>query len=128
LRERKIVSAQTETFADMASITADHVELAVAQPGGSRKRRLQGATLGFGKDEPVGATAPREWREVLDFDHASLAGRCAQEEAADLHALRQNRVERVPHVPTQTFDNVPTQVYNQRCKFGSGQSFSLRVG
>jgi hypothetical protein len=47
LGERKIVSAQTETVTDMASITADHVELAVAQPCASRKRRLQGATLGF---------------------------------------------------------------------------------
>jgi hypothetical protein len=127
LGERKIVCAQTETFADMASITADHVELAVAQPCASRKCRLQGATLGFGKDEPL-ATVPREWREVLDFDHASLAGRGAQQEAADLHASRRNRVERVPHVPAQTFDDVPTQVYDQRCKFGSGQSFSLRVG
>jgi hypothetical protein len=77
LGERKIVSAQTETFTDMASIIANHVELAVAQPCASRKCRLQGATLGFGKDEPLGATVPREWCEVLDFDHVSLAGRCA---------------------------------------------------
>jgi hypothetical protein len=127
LGERNIVRAQTETFAHVASITADHLEFAVPQPRASRKCRLQGATLGFGKDEPLGAPVPSERFEVLDFDHASLASRRAQQEAADLHALRRNRVERAPDLPTQVRDNCPTQVYDLRRKFGSGQSISLRV-
>jgi hypothetical protein len=121
LGERKIVSAETETFADVASITTNHVEFAVAQPCASRKCRLQSATLGFGKDEPLGATVPRERFEVLDFDHASLAG-CAQQGAADLHALRGNRV--APQLLRQVLDDFPMQVYDPRCKFGSGHNIS----
>jgi hypothetical protein len=128
LGELEIVSAQTETFAEVAAITTDHVEFAVLQPRASCQCRLQGATLGFGKDEPIGAAVPRERFEVLDFYHARLAGHCAQQEAADLHALRRNRVERAPHLPTQAVDDFPTQVYDPRCKFGSGQSISLPVG
>jgi len=127
LGELKIVSAQTETFAEVTSITADHVEFGVLQPRASCQCRFQGATLGFRKDEPLGASVPCERFEVLDFDHASLAGHCTQQKAADLHALRRDRVERAPHLPTQARDDVSTQVYDQRCKFGDGQSISLRV-
>jgi hypothetical protein len=125
LGKRKIVSAQTETFADLASITADHVESTVLQPRASCKCRLQGATRGFGKDEPLGAAVQRERFEVLDFDHASRGGRSAQQEAADLDALRRNRV--APHLPIQVLDDFPTQVYDQRCKSGSGHNISLAL-
>jgi hypothetical protein len=100
LGQRKIVSAQTETFAEVASITADYVEFAVLQPPASCQCRLQGATLGFRKDESLGAAVPPERFEVLDFDHASLERHCAQQEAADLHTLGRHRVERTPHLPT----------------------------
>ena len=69
LRESKIVNAETEGRADVASIAADYPSYALVRSASMLQCIFKLLKLGIGKDETsVGLFFAREWLEILDFD------------------------------------------------------------